>query len=71
VDTAPPGELADRLTQLEQSLDAVAVEIERVGEGQRFMTSRLVDDGIMRPAGEGAAEPVEVRASKGDAAGPS
>ncbi|HEX5973240.1 MAG TPA: hypothetical protein VFY85_15000 [Gemmatimonadaceae bacterium] len=34
--TAPP-ELSSRLTHLEQSLDAIAVEVERVGEGQRFM----------------------------------
>ena len=31
-------ELSSRLTNLEQSLDAIAVEVERVGEGQRFMT---------------------------------
>ena len=31
-------ELSSRLTHLEQSLDAVAVEVERVGEAQRFMT---------------------------------
>jgi hypothetical protein len=35
--TASP-ELSSRLTNLEQSLDAIAVEVERVGEGQRFMT---------------------------------
>lgn len=40
--TAPP-ELSSRLTHLEQSLDAIAVEVERVGEGQRFMT-RLFDE---------------------------
>jgi hypothetical protein len=32
-----PRELTDRLTHLEQSVDAVAIEIERIGEGQRFM----------------------------------
>ena len=41
-------ELSSRLTNLEQSLDAIAVEVERVGEGQRFMTrlftERKVDD---------------------------
>jgi hypothetical protein len=41
-------ELASRLTNLEQSLDAIAVEVERVGEGQRFMTrlftERTADD---------------------------
>ncbi|HEX6600185.1 MAG TPA: hypothetical protein VF034_12750 [Gemmatimonadaceae bacterium] len=36
-------ELSSRLTNLEQSLDAIAVEVERVGEGQRFMT-RLFDE---------------------------
>ena len=41
-------ELSSRLTNLEQSLDAIAVEVERVGEGQRFMTrlftERKADD---------------------------
>lgn len=32
------GELGTRLTHLEQSLDAIALEVERVGEGQRYMT---------------------------------
>jgi hypothetical protein len=40
---AAPPELSSRLTHLEQSLDAIAVEVERVGEGQRFMT-RLFDE---------------------------
>jgi len=39
----PAPELSSRLTHLEQSLDAIAVEVERVGEGQRFMT-RLFDE---------------------------
>jgi hypothetical protein len=33
-----PSELSARLSNLEQSLDAIAVEVERVGEGQRFVT---------------------------------
>lgn len=33
-----PAELSGRLSNLERSLDAIAVEVERVGEGQRFMT---------------------------------
>jgi hypothetical protein len=32
-----------RLTNIEQSLDAVAVEVERIGEGQRFMTRVLTE----------------------------
>ncbi len=35
---ASSGELGSRLGHLEQSLDAIAVEVERVGEGQRYMT---------------------------------
>jgi len=38
VSAGSPGELVGRLRNLEQSLDAIAVEVERVGEGQRFMT---------------------------------
>jgi hypothetical protein len=28
----------DRLDQLQQSMDAVAIEVERIGEAQRFAT---------------------------------
>ena len=31
-------DVTDRLTSLEQSVDGVAIEVERIGEGQRFMT---------------------------------
>ena len=37
------GPLDDRLANLEQSIDAVAIEIERIGEGQRFMTRTLTE----------------------------
>lgn len=43
-----PRELASRLTSLEQSLDAIAVEVERVGEGQRFMTRLFTEQGEQR-----------------------
>jgi hypothetical protein len=33
-----PRELADRLSRMEQSLDATSLEVERIGEGQRFLT---------------------------------
>lgn len=35
--------LAERLARLEQAVDASAVEIERIGEGQRFLTSALTE----------------------------
>lgn len=36
-----PSELGDFLTHIEQSVDAVAIEVERLGEGQRFITRML------------------------------
>lgn len=38
-----PGELTDRLGSLERSMDSVAVEVERIGEGQRFVTQLLAE----------------------------
>lgn len=35
----------DRMTHLEQSIDAVAIEVERLGEGQRFMTRLVAEEG--------------------------
>jgi hypothetical protein len=51
-----------RFQQMEQSIDSVAIEIERVAEGQRFVT-KLLREGQPIPdftAGR-AAEPVRVR----------
>ncbi len=59
---AHPRELTDRLTHLEQSVDAVAIEVERIGEGQRFLTRVLTEHGTPRAPGEGAAEPIESKA---------
>jgi len=54
--TAPrPSALPDqrdydqRFAQLQQSVDAIAVEVERIAEGQRFNT-KLLADGERRPA---------------------
>ena len=55
---ATPRELTDRLTQLEQAVDAVAIEVERIGEGQRFMTRLFTERSTARAAAEGAGEPV-------------
>jgi hypothetical protein len=38
-----------RLAQLQQSVDAIAVEVERIAEGQRFNT-KLLADGERRTA---------------------
>jgi hypothetical protein len=41
--SALPQEMMDRLTRLDQAVDAIAVEVERIGEGQRFMTRVLAE----------------------------
>ena len=40
---ALPPEVMTRLERMEQSIDAIAVEVERVSEGQRFTTKLLSD----------------------------
>jgi hypothetical protein len=39
-----PSEVTDRLERIEQSLEAVAIEVERITEGQRF-TTKLLSEG--------------------------
>ncbi|MEK7401208.1 MAG: hypothetical protein AABZ80_02475 [Gemmatimonadota bacterium] len=56
--TALPQEIYDRFTRLEQSLDTIAIEVERVGEGQRFLT-RMQAQQSDRALGAGPAERVE------------
>ena len=36
-----PPEVATRLERMDQSIDAIAVEVERISEGQRFTTKLL------------------------------
>ena len=55
-----PKELYERFTRLEQAVDAIAVEVERVGEGQRYVTN-LMAEGGQRALGAGAAEPLVVK----------
>ena len=59
---ALPGDILERFAQLDQALESVAVEVERIGEGQRFITRVLSDHGGRAALGEAAARPVEVRA---------
>ena len=60
---APPmsGESAQRMERLEQAIDAISIEVERISEGQRFMT-RLLTEGSA-PAlsvGQKMAEPIRL-----------
>lgn len=38
---AVPSDVAERLTRLEQAIESSAIEIERIGEGQRYLTRVL------------------------------
>jgi hypothetical protein len=55
----PGAELTDRFRNLEQSLDAVAIEVERIGEGQRLMTDLLVDQDGPPASERSASEPAD------------
>jgi hypothetical protein len=57
---SPAGELTDRFRNLEQSLDAVAIEVERIGEGQRAMTNLLVDREGPPASETSAPEPADI-----------
>lgn len=41
--TAFPRELADRLSRMENAVEATSLEVERIGEGQRFLTNLLTE----------------------------
>jgi hypothetical protein len=52
--TQIPKDVADRLERMEQGIDAVAVELERIGEGQRFVTQLMSDRANRAALPEGA-----------------
>src|SRR5688572_18468776 len=45
---ATKAEFPNRLTNLEQSIDAVAIEVERIVEGQRNLTNLLAENEVRR-----------------------
>ncbi len=51
-------DVTDRLDAMGQAVESIAVEVERIGEGQRFLTRVLSDKG--KSLGVGAAEPIPV-----------
>ena len=54
-----PHEVTSRLERMEQAIEAVAIEIERISEGQRF-TTKLLSEG--RNAGAAAIPPAPLSA---------
>jgi len=51
-----PTEVTDRLERMEQALDSVAVEVERISEGQRFTTKLLAERAGPPPPSSSVAE---------------
>ncbi|MCY7379340.1 MAG: hypothetical protein LH467_08410 [Gemmatimonadaceae bacterium] len=49
----PDRESAQRLERMEQAMEAIAIEIERVSEGQRFVTRLLGEQRVGVPVGQG------------------
>jgi hypothetical protein len=58
-----PQDIYDRFSRVEQSLDSIAVEVERIGEGQRFLTRLHAEQ---RNLGAGQAERVESLQREGE-----
>jgi hypothetical protein len=62
--TSFPREIADRLSRMEQAVEATAVEVERIGEGQRFLTRLFTEGEGARAIGAGVAQPLERKQTK-------
>ena len=56
-------EMQQRMNAMDGAIDAVALEVERIGEGQRFLTQAMVGNGL--PAGAPAFAGVPVREQEG------
>jgi len=56
--TSIPQDIYDRFTRVEQSLDTIAIEVERLGEGQRYVAKVLTER--QAALGAGAAEHVDI-----------
>jgi hypothetical protein len=52
-----PKDIYDRFNRIDQAVDSVAIEVERIGEGQRFLTRTLAEQHAL---GAGPAERVDV-----------
>lgn len=64
--SAIPAEIYDRFNRIDQAVDSVAVEVERIGEGQRYLTRVMAEQ---RGIGAGAAEPVNQKDRAGEQVG--
>jgi hypothetical protein len=63
--SALPNDASQRLERIEQAMDAIAIEVERVSEGQRFVT-RLLSERTPGVVGAGSPAAEAVRVPAGD-----
>jgi hypothetical protein len=63
---ALPGDLLERFTQIDQAVESIAVEVERIGEGQRFITRVLSEQGSRAALADGLPRALEARPPGGD-----
>jgi hypothetical protein len=54
--TSLPRDIGDRLQRMEQAIEATAVEVERIGEGQRFITRLFTEAERVKTIGPKSAE---------------
>ncbi len=59
-----PKDVTDRLEAIGQAVESIAIEVERIGEGQRFLTRVMSDKG--KSLGVGAADPIPVPQVQGE-----
>jgi hypothetical protein len=62
--TSFPKEITERLFRMEQAVEATAVEVERIGEGQRFLTRLFTEGEGARALGAGAQIPIQQKGAK-------
>jgi hypothetical protein len=62
--TSLPKEISERLSRMEHAVEATAEEVERIGEGQRFLTRLFTEGEGTRAIGVGAAQPLEKKQVK-------
>jgi hypothetical protein len=67
--SALPKEISERLGRVEQAVDATAVEVERIGEGQRFLTRLFTEGDGIRSLGAPKPALVEKKAADGGPGG--
>lgn len=53
---ADTASIEERLARVEQGIDAIAIEMERVGEGQRFLTNLLAQRNPALPSDQSQAK---------------